>query len=808
MSKNRQVILPITGMTCANCVATVERNVKKLDGIDEAVVNLVTEKATISFDPEKIDLNKISDRVTKSGYGIATSEILLLVPGLTDPGEAASLEEKIKRLEGVRNATVNLSSSRLLVSLIPTVLSRNELNQLIKGWGVDATDLNDEGGEDELAARQRETNHQKRLLVTGLVLTIPIFIISMARDFGLLPQAIAGAGWLNYLLLALAAPVQFVVGWQYYQGAYRALRSGSANMDVLIALGSSVAFFYSIPIVLGILQGHPYLETSAVIITLVRLGKYLETKAKGNTSAAIKKLQALRVKTARVVREGIETEIPFEDVRVGDALLVKPGERIPVDGVIIDGLSSVDESMLSGESLPVEKRTGDEISGSTLNKYGLIKMKALRVGKDTMLSQIIRLVEHAQETKAPIQKLADQISKVFVPVVIGLALLTFILWMIANPQSNDMHEVNSTTRALINMVAVLVIACPCAMGLATPTAIMVGTGRGAEMGVLFRSGEALERAGKTDVVVLDKTGTITRGQPQVTDIYPIEEGTTKEELLRLAASVEKGSEHPVGEALIAAAGEMGLVLSDPANFIAVPGKGVAAEVNGERVLVGTTDFVQENGFEVERFTRQFELFRQQGKTIMVVAHQKKIIGVIAAADTIRNGSREAVDELKRMGLQVIMLTGDNIQTAAEIARQSGIEHVVAGVLPEGKIDEIRKLQTEGKVVTMVGDGINDAPSLAQADLGIAIGTGTDVAVAAAPVTLIGSDLAGVVKAISLSRKILKTIRQNLFWAFFYNVVLIPAAALGLLNPMLAAGAMAFSSVFVVTNSLRLKKSRI
>lgn len=808
MSKNRQVILPITGMTCANCVATVERNVKKLDGIDEAVVNLVTEKATISFDPEKIDLNKISDRVTKSGYGIATSEILLLVPGLTDPGEAASLEEKIKRLEGVRNATVNLSSSRLLVSLIPTVLSRNELNQLIKGWGVDATDLNDEGGEDELAARQRETNHQKRLLVTGLVLTIPIFIISMARDFGLLPQAIAGAGWLNYLLLALAAPVQFVVGWQYYQGAYRALRSGSANMDVLIALGSSVAFFYSIPIVLGILQGHPYLETSAVIITLVRLGKYLETKAKGNTSAAIKKLQALRVKTARVVREGIETEIPFEDVRVGDALLVKPGERIPVDGVIIDGLSSVDESMLSGESLPVEKRTGDEISGSTLNKYGLIKMKALRVGKDTMLSQIIRLVEHAQETKAPIQKLADQISKVFVPVVIGLALLTFILWMIANPQSNDMHEVNSTTRALINMVAVLVIACPCAMGLATPTAIMVGTGRGAEMGVLFRSGEALERAGKTDVVVLDKTGTITRGQPQVTDIYPIEEGTTKEELLRLAASVEKGSEHPVGEALIAAAGEMGLVLSDPANFIAVPGKGVAAEVNGERVLVGTTDFVQENGFEVERFTRQVELFRQQGKTIMVVAHQKKIIGVIAAADTIRNGSREAVDELKRMGLQVIMLTGDNIQTAAEIARQSGIEHVVAGVLPEGKIDEIRKLQTEGKVVTMVGDGINDAPSLAQADLGIAIGTGTDVAVAAAPVTLIGSDLAGVVKAISLSRKILKTIRQNLFWAFFYNVVLIPAAALGLLNPMLAAGAMAFSSVFVVTNSLRLKKSRI
>ncbi len=808
MSGTKQVILPISGMTCANCVATVERNVKKLDGVEEATVNLVTEKATVTYDPARLDLDKISERVIKAGYGIATSEVVLIVPQLNDPGEALAIEKRIRKLEGVRSVAVNLSNSRILLSYIPTVISRSELLKAISSIGIAVTALDDDSGEDELSARQRETDQQRQLLITGMILTIPIFLLSMARDLGFLPSALAEARWLDFLLLALATPVQFYVGWQYYQGAYRSLRGGSANMDVLIALGSSVAYFYSIPVVFGLLPGHTYFETSAVIITLVRLGKYLETRAKGNTSAAIKRLQALRVKSARVLREGVEVEIPLEDVILGDILLVKPGERIPVDGIVLEGMTAVDESMLSGESIPVEKQPGDEISGSTLNKYGLISIKALRVGKDTLLSQIIRLVEHAQETKAPIQKLADQISRVFVPIVIAVAALTFTLWLIFDPTPVSTHETTGITRALINMVAVLVIACPCAMGLATPTAIMVGTGRGAEMGILFRSGEALERAGKTDVVVLDKTGTITKGQPQVTDIISLDPGTSKENLLKLAASVEKGSEHPVGEALIAAAGNMGMNLSDPTNFKAVPGKGVEAEIDGIRVFVGTIDFLRESGFDVGTMEVQTMDYHRQGKTTMAIATVDKVIGLIAVADTIRDRSREAVAELKQLGLQVIMLTGDNLYTANEIARQAGIENVIAGVLPEGKIKEVRGLQEAGKVVTMVGDGINDAPSLAQADLGIAIGTGTDVAVAAAPVTLISSDLMGVVKAITLSRRILKTIRQNLFWAFFYNVILIPAAALGFLNPMLAAGAMAFSSVFVVTNSLRLKRASI
>jgi Cu+-exporting ATPase len=578
-------------------------------------------------------------------------------------------------------------------------------------------------------------------------------------------------------------------------------------MDVLIALGSSVAYFYSIPIVLGLLPGHPYFETAAVIITLVRLGKFLESRAKGNTSEAIRKLLALQVKTASVIREGKEIEIPIKDVVLDDVVIIRPGEKIPVDGTIINGETAVDESMLTGESMPAEKHPGDEVIGSTLNKFGMIKVQTTRIGSDTTLSQIVRMVEKAQEGRAPIQKLADQVSAVFVPIVISVALLTFLGWFFLASPVDPSKDLTNLTRALIHAVAVLVIACPCAMGLATPTAIMVGTGKGAENGILFKSGEALEQAGKANVVVLDKTGTITKGLPTVVSIFPAT-GFQEEDLLKLAASVEKGSEHPVAEAVIAEANNREIQLFSPENFQAIPGKGVKARLEIGQVIVGTSALMAEMGISTKYVDGFLATEQGAGRTGLIVAVNDKVAGLISIADTIKENSPQAVEEFHKLGLQTIMLTGDQPLAARNIADQVGIDSVIAGVLPEGKSSAIQNLQKDGKVVAMVGDGINDAPALAQADLGIAIGTGTDVAIAASAVTLISGDLTAAAKAIRLSKAILKTIRQNLFWAFFYNVILIPAAALGFLNPMLAAGAMAFSSVFVVSNSLRLRKVQL
>jgi Cu+-exporting ATPase len=801
MAETKQYNLPITGMTCANCVSTVERNLKKVPGVFGANVNLSSERAAVDFDPTQTSLAAMLERIRRAGYDVASGEADLIVERLADGNDARRLEIALQKLEGVLEARVNLVDSHARVRYVPTIISQAELRQAVKAVGFNVLEQGGETEDVEATARRVEVKRQRRLVLLGLLFTVPLFSLSMARDFGLLPMSIAMAPWFFWIFFLLATPVQFYVGGSYYVSGYKSLRNGSANMDVLVAMGSSAAYFYSLAVLLGIVAGHGYFETAATIITLIRVGKYLEARAKGRTGDAIRKLMSLRPKQARVIRAGQEVEIPSAEVQVGDHVVVRPGETFPVDGVIVEGRSAADESMLTGESMPVEKGPGDPVIGATLNKQGRLVFEATKVGKATALAQIIRLVEDAQGSKPPIQKLGDQVSAIFVPAVIVIAAATFATWFFAFPAATSTE---TFTRAMINAVAVMLIACPCAMGLATPTAVMVGTGRGAELGVLIKSGGALERASDITMVVLDKTGTLTRGQPAVTDIVLGNFPQGETEFLRLVASAEDASEHPLGEAIVAEAKARKLSLSQPAGFVSETGRGVSAEVDGRQLLVGNLRWMQERGLGLDGLGADMDRLQGEGKTAILVSVDGKLGGLFGVADTLKDHSAEAVQALHKMGLKVAMLTGDNRVVAEAIGKHLGLDHIVAEVLPEQKVAEVRKLQESGEVVAMVGDGINDAPSLAQADLGIAIGTGTDVAMAAAPVVLITGDLLGVPRAIALARRSLRTIRQNLFWAFFYNVLLIPAAAIGLLNPMLAAGAMAVSDVFVIGNSLRLR----
>jgi len=808
MSEKEHVNLPILGMTCANCAVTVERALKRTEGVDEALVNLSSERVAVTYDGSQTVLNDLVGSIQNAGYDVATGEAVLSIPELSDPVNASRLEKALENKPGIISSQANPVAETLNLVYVPTITNVNEIMALVAKAGFTPTLTDRDLDDPESKARQRAIQEQKRLLTISLVLTIPLFILQMGSEFGLLPESISMAPWLNWVLFALATPVQFYVGRSYYVNGWKALKNGSANMDVLVALGTSVAYFFSVLVMFGVLPGMVYFETSATIITLVRLGKYLETKAKSGAGDSIKKLLSLKPTKARILRDGQEVEIDSGDLVPGDLIVVRPGEKLPTDGVVVEGNSSLDESMITGESKPIDKNPGDEVYGATLNKNGRIVFKATKVGRDTFLSQIIKMVEDAQTSKAPIQQLADKISAIFVPIVIAVAVLTFVLWyfVIPAPVQETMHgTITPLANAIINTVAVLVIACPCAMGLATPTAVMTGTGRASELGILFKSGEALEATGGANTVLFDKTGTLTVGRPQLTDIKALSDRYSEVELLNLAASAESGSEHPLADAIVAEATMRNLSLHALSAFRNYPGKGIRATINEKTILVGNSRFIASQKLEIPtEITEKMSGLEAEAKTVVLIAIDGAIEGLFGITDALKPTSKQAVTELQQAGLTTGMLTGDNRITAEAIASQAGITEIYADLLPGDKTGIIKQEQEKGHKVAMVGDGINDAPALTQADSGIAIGTGTDVAIASASVVVISGDPLSISQAVRLSKRTLRTIRQNLFWAFVYNVILIPVAGAGLLHPMFAAGAMSLSSIFVVTNSLRLK----
>ncbi|MBU4345319.1 MAG: heavy metal translocating P-type ATPase [Desulfobacteraceae bacterium] len=808
-------MFPVTGMTCANCALNIERGVKKMEGIDDVIVNFASSRVVVTFDPKKLEFRDVLKKIRDLGYNVPATRVELPVTGMTCANCAMNIERAVnKNIPGVVKASVNFATEHISIEYVPSISSVDDIISAIEkaGYGIILPDdiLKEEDAEE--AARNAEIKDQTLKFAVGVLFTIPLFLLSMGRDFDLLGTW-SHALWVNWLFLGLATPVQFYTGWDYYLGGFKSLKNKSANMDVLVAMGSTVTYVYSLSVlVFPFLGDHVYFETSAVIITLIKLGKLLEARTKGKTGGAIRKLIGLQPKTAIVIQDNIEKEVPITGIKVGDIVIVRPGERVPVDGIVLTGESTVDESMLTGEPLPVDKQVNDKVVGGTINGEGLLKFSANRVGKETVLAQIIRLVQEAQGSKAPIQAIADRVAAVFVPSVIVIAFITFAVWWTITGEF---------VPSMIRLVAVLVVACPCALGLATPTAIMAGTGKAAERGILFKNSEALEKATKLDTIVLDKTGTITKGKPSVTDIVlfdPILK--TKDHFLKLASSAEKGSEHPLGKAIVNEAKKRGIDLWEPEHFKAFGGFGVEARIEDNLVRLGKPEWFREIGIDTDKAKSKIDLLQSKGKTVMVLTQEKKLLGLIAVSDTLRPESKKAIEEFHVQNLNVIMLTGDNLQTAWTIASEVNIDDVLAGVRPEEKSSKIKELKEKGNLVGMVGDGINDAPALARADVGFAIGTGTDVAIETADVILSSGDLTGVSRAIRLSRSTMNTVRQNLFWAFFYNIVLIPIAAgilqpfdifpgfLRQLHPILAASAMAFSSISVVTNSLRLYNAKV
>jgi Cu+-exporting ATPase len=833
----KQITLPVQGMTCASCVAHVERALKNVDGVADVNVNLATEKASVELTPGGSEVSKLISAVRDSGYDVATEKVSLPIGGMTCASCVAHVEEALAKTPGVLNVNVNLATEKASVEYIPTVTGLPDFRRAVADVGYDVLPTlqqpldgaQDTAAEEELSREVRKMQTARRRMILAWAFTGPIIL-------WMLPEMLFGLAWPNEMIfklgmLLLATPVLFWVGQHTYVAAWRSSIHGAPNMDALIAMGTGASFLTGIATFFAPIP--TYAGVAAMIMAFHLTGRYVEASAKGRASQAIRKLLELGAKTARILVDGTEREVPIDEVQVGDVMVTRPGEKIPTDGVVVEGESAVDESMATGESMPVNKHPGDEVIGATVNQDGLLKVRATRVGKDTFLAQVVRMVEEAQGTKVPIQAFADRVTSVFVPIVIGVALLTFLAWFLFPDALRPVAEwaagllpwvdpsLNTFTLALITTVSVLVIACPCALGLATPTALMVGSGIGAENGILIRSGEAIQAMRDVRVVVFDKTGTLTKGKPEVTDQISNHKSANQrisesanDESLRWAASVEVGSEHPLGKALVRQAEEQGIVLGELRDFEALRGKGVRGVVDSKSVLVGSRALLEEHGVAVAVMEDEMRRLEDEGKTAMLVAVDGELLGLLAVADTLKEDAVDAVRELRALGLRTAMITGDNQRTARAIALQVGIDHVLAEVLPEDKLIEVQRLQAElalssskgtGGLVAMVGDGINDAPALTQADVGIAIGTGTDIAIEAADITLVRGDLSGVVSAVRLSRATFNKVMQGLFWAFFYNVVMIPLAILGMMHPVLAEIAMATSSVTVVTNANLLRR---